>query len=142
MHLCKLDHDNYFMCNMEDFKFLANMIEHIPLPLRVRYVFCCAPISSTQTFVCNMFLKVNIHVELKVAFCIQQPKHMLCVLKRSILMRYKVVLIRYCFCFFCCFTSQVNSYGHCGMVSSPSHTFSWAGLNKRLTSNLCTYFRL
>ena len=36
---------------------------------------------------------------------------------------------------FCCFTSQVNSYGHCGTVSSPNHTFSWAGLNKRLTSN-------
>ena len=43
---------------------------------------------------------------------------------------------------FCCFTSQVNSYGYCGTVSSPNHTFSWAGLNKRLTSNLCTYFRL
>ena len=43
---------------------------------------------------------------------------------------------------FCCFTSQVNCYGHCGTVSSPNHTFSWAGLNKRLTSNLCTYFRL
>ena len=43
---------------------------------------------------------------------------------------------------FCCFTSQVNSYGHCGTVSSPKHTFSWAGLNKLLTSNLCTYFRL
>ena len=43
---------------------------------------------------------------------------------------------------FCCFTSQVNSYGHCGTVSSPNHTFSWAGLNKRLTSNLSTYFRL
>ena len=43
---------------------------------------------------------------------------------------------------FCCFTSQVNSYGHCGTVSSLNHTFSWAGLNKRLTSNLCTYFRL
>ena len=42
----------------------------------------------------------------------------------------------------CCFTSQVNSYGHCGTVSSPNHTFSWAGLNKRLTSNSCTYFRL
>ena len=41
-----------------------------------------------------------------------------------------------------CFTSQVNSYGHCGTVSSPYHTFSWAGLNKRLTSNSCTYFRL
>ena len=25
--------------------------------------------------------------------------------------------------FFCCFTSQVNSYGHCGTVSSPNHTF-------------------
>ena len=46
------------------------------------------------------------------------------------------------FCLFCCFTSQVNSYGHCGTVSSPNHTFSWAGLNKWLTSNSCTYFRL
>ena len=45
-------------------------------------------------------------------------------------------------CLFCCFTSQVNSYGHCGTVSSPNHTFSWAGLNKRLTNNSCTYFRL
>ena len=44
--------------------------------------------------------------------------------------------------FFFCFTSQVNSYGHCGTVSSPNHTFSWAGLNKRITSNSCTYFRL
>ena len=24
---------------------------------------------------------------------------------------------------FCCFTSQVNSYGHGGTVSSPNHTF-------------------
>ena len=30
-------------------------------------------------------------------------------------------------CLFCCFTSQVNSYGHCGTVSSPNHTFSWPG---------------
>ena len=26
-------------------------------------------------------------------------------------------------CLFCCFTSQVNSYGHGRTVSSPSHTF-------------------
>ena len=45
-------------------------------------------------------------------------------------------------CLFCCFTSQVNSYGHCGTVSSPNHTFSWASLNKQLTSNSCTYIRL
>ena len=42
---------------------------------------------------------------------------------------------------FCCFTSQVNSYGHGGTVSSPNHTFSWASLNKQLTSTSCTYFR-
>ena len=45
-------------------------------------------------------------------------------------------------CLFCCFTSQVNSYGHGGTVSWPNHTFSWASLNKQLTSNSCTYFRL
>ena len=45
-------------------------------------------------------------------------------------------------CLFCRFTSQVNSYGHSGTVSSPSHTFSWASLNKQLTSTSCTYFLL
>ena len=45
-------------------------------------------------------------------------------------------------CLFCCFTSQVNSYGHGGTVSSPSYTFSWASLNKQLTSTSCTYFPL
>ena len=43
---------------------------------------------------------------------------------------------------FCCFTSQVNSYGHSGTVSSPNHTFSWVSLNKQLTSTSCTYFCL
>ena len=45
-------------------------------------------------------------------------------------------------CLFCCFTSQVNNYGHSGTVDSPNHTFSWASLNKQLTSISCTYFRL
>ena len=45
-------------------------------------------------------------------------------------------------CLFCCFTSQVNSCGHCGTVSSPNHTFSLASLNKQVTSTSCTYFRL
>ena len=40
-----------------------------------------------------------------------------------------------CFvCLFCCFMSQVNSYGHGGAVSSPNHTFSWASLSKQLTT--------
>lgn len=55
--LCQLDNDKYFMCNVDDFKFLADMIEHVPLQLRVRYVFCCAPIPKKQPFVCTMFLK-------------------------------------------------------------------------------------
>ena len=37
-------------------------------------------------------------------------------------------------CLFCCFTSQVNSYGHGRTVSSPNHTFSLVSLNKQLTS--------
>ena len=45
-------------------------------------------------------------------------------------------------CFVASFTSQVNSYGHGGMVSSPNHTFSWASLSKGLTRTSCTYFRL
>ena len=41
-------------------------------------------------------------------------------------------------CLFCCFTSQVNSYGHGGTDSSQVYTFSWASLNKQLTCTLCT----
>ena len=51
---------------------------------------------------------------------------------------------RFLFVLFCCFTSQVNSYGHGKTVSSSNHTFSWASLslNKRITSNSCTYLVL
>ncbi|XP_048407183.2 ATP-dependent RNA helicase SUPV3L1, mitochondrial [Stegostoma tigrinum] len=47
----------YFVCNIDDFKFLADMIQHIPLNLRVRYVFCTAPINRKHPFVCTSFLK-------------------------------------------------------------------------------------
>lgn len=47
----------YFVCNIDDFKFLADMIQHIPLNLRARYVFCTAPINKKQPFVCTSFLK-------------------------------------------------------------------------------------
>ncbi|XP_076830873.1 ATP-dependent RNA helicase SUPV3L1, mitochondrial [Brachyhypopomus gauderio] len=47
----------YFVCNVDDFKFLADMIQHIPLNLRSRYVFCTAPINKKQPFVCTSFLK-------------------------------------------------------------------------------------
>ena len=52
--------------------------------------------------------------------------------------RYLFILQFLFVCLFCCFTSQVNSYGHGGTVSLSNHTFSWASLNKQLTSTLCT----
>ncbi|KAG8435280.1 hypothetical protein GDO86_013289 [Hymenochirus boettgeri] len=47
----------YFVCNIDDFKFVADMIQHIPLNLRARYVFCTAPINRKQPFVCTSLLK-------------------------------------------------------------------------------------
>nr|XP_020663644.1 ATP-dependent RNA helicase SUPV3L1, mitochondrial [Pogona vitticeps] len=47
----------YFVCKIEDFKFIADMIQHIPLNLRVRYVFCTAPLNRKQPYVCTMLLK-------------------------------------------------------------------------------------
>lgn len=55
--LSTVDDSLYFMCNVDDFKFLAEMIQHVPLALRARYVFCCAPINRKMPFVCAMFLK-------------------------------------------------------------------------------------
>ena len=57
--VCKVDQALYFMCGMDDFKFLADLIQHVALPLRARYVFCCAPINKRMPFVCAMFLKVG-----------------------------------------------------------------------------------
>ena len=55
-------------------------------------------------------------------------------------LQYKCLVLIFVLFFFCCFTSHVNSYGHCRTVSSLNHTFSWAGLNKRLTSNCAHTF--
>ncbi|XP_014670321.1 PREDICTED: ATP-dependent RNA helicase SUPV3L1, mitochondrial-like [Priapulus caudatus] len=55
--LSQVDSAIYFMCNVDDFKFLADMIQHVPLELRARYVFCCAPINRKMPFICTMFLK-------------------------------------------------------------------------------------
>ncbi|XP_050292923.1 ATP-dependent RNA helicase SUV3 homolog, mitochondrial [Anthonomus grandis grandis] len=57
VNLSTVDNSLYFMCNIEDFKFLADMIQHVPLALRARYIFCCSPINKKMPFVCTMFLK-------------------------------------------------------------------------------------
>ncbi|OAD59989.1 hypothetical protein WN48_07834, partial [Eufriesea mexicana] len=55
--LCQFDNSLYFICNLDDFKFLADMIQHMSLSLRTRYIFCCAPINRKIAITCNMFLK-------------------------------------------------------------------------------------
>ena len=56
--LSTLDNSLYNLCQLDDFKFLADMIEHIRLPLKAKYIFCCAPINRRMPFVCTMFLKI------------------------------------------------------------------------------------
>ncbi|KAI3386103.1 hypothetical protein SNEBB_011308 [Seison nebaliae] len=55
--LCRMDDSLYFMCSIDDFKFLANMLEHVPLSLKHRYIFSCAPINRRATHLCTMLLK-------------------------------------------------------------------------------------
>ena len=57
--LSTLDDSLYTMCHLDDFKFLADMIEHIKLPLKAKYTFCCAPINRKMPLVCTMFLKMS-----------------------------------------------------------------------------------
>jgi len=56
--LSTLDDSLYTLCHLDDFKFLADMIEHIKLPLKAKYTFCCAPINRKMPLVCTMFLKM------------------------------------------------------------------------------------
>lgn len=56
--LSTLDDNMYSLCHLDDFKFLADMIEHIRLPLKAKYTFCCAPINRKMPFVCTSFMKM------------------------------------------------------------------------------------
>lgn len=57
IELCEFDSSAYFICDMENFKILANTIEHINMPLKSRFVFCCAPINIKFPFAVAMFTK-------------------------------------------------------------------------------------
>jgi len=59
--LSTLDDSMYSLCHLDDFKFLADMIEHVKLPLKAKYTFCCAPINRKMPLVCTMFLKMARH---------------------------------------------------------------------------------
>jgi len=55
--LCEFDSSAYFICDLGNFKVLANTIEHINIPLRSRFIFCCAPINTKFSFSVAMFTK-------------------------------------------------------------------------------------
>lgn len=55
--LCEFDAQAYFICDIETFKLLANTIQHINIPLRARYIFCCAPLNTKFPFLVAMFTK-------------------------------------------------------------------------------------
>ena len=57
--LCQLDESRYFLCRMEEVKFIAEAIDHVPMELKDRYVFCCSPIPKKVPVVVTMFLKVS-----------------------------------------------------------------------------------
>ena len=59
VNLSTINDSLYFLCTIESFKFVANLIQDIPLPLRARYIFCCAPINKNMPFVCTMLKKVK-----------------------------------------------------------------------------------
>ena len=67
----------------------------------------------------KMIFKDISYLELLSPFCSAERK--ICIILVEDIIRNKSV--NYFDCLFCCFTSKVNSYGHCGTVSSTNHTF-------------------
>lgn len=55
--LCEFDAKAFFICDLENFKFLASKIQHINLPLKSRFLFCSAPINIRSPFAVAIFTK-------------------------------------------------------------------------------------
>lgn len=55
--LCEYDSSAFFICDLKNFRLLADSIEHIQIPLRSRYAFCCAPVNTNMPFSMAMFTK-------------------------------------------------------------------------------------
>lgn len=55
--VCQVDTSNYFMCDLDAFKQLAGLIQHIPLTMAHRYVLCTAPVDLNNQFISTIYLK-------------------------------------------------------------------------------------
>ena len=82
--LSVIDDSLYSLCQMEDFKFLADMIEHIKLPLKAKYTFCCAPINRKMPLVCTMFMKI-----------VRQYRYVSCFYDKNLLVYYNYLANAY-----------------------------------------------
>ncbi len=57
MTICKIDSGQYFLCNFEDVKALAELIDHIPIKLKAKYTFATSPINRKEAFLVTCFVK-------------------------------------------------------------------------------------
>ena len=57
VEMCEFDESAFFICDMENFKVLSTTIEHIELPLKTKFLFCCAPANTNLAFTVAMFTK-------------------------------------------------------------------------------------
>ena len=72
---------------------------------------------------CGLFIGcIGTHKFVKCCQCLVTVRDHV-ILHRSIFNDFWKLILKYLFCLFCCFMSQVNSYGHGGTVNSPYHTF-------------------
>ena len=85
---------------MEEFKFLAETIEHVPMQLKDRYMFCCAPIPKQVPFVATMFLKVSaiLYLDLNVKARLHIPSEspFLYCLNIALIMQYYSAVYAWC----------------------------------------------
>uniref|UniRef100_A0A915BX29 ATP-dependent RNA helicase SUV3 homolog, mitochondrial n=3 Tax=Parascaris univalens TaxID=6257 RepID=A0A915BX29_PARUN len=50
--------DRFFICTVNQMKSLAELIDYIPLPLKVRYTFCIAPVNPDEKLAASAFVKM------------------------------------------------------------------------------------
>ncbi|KAK6732087.1 hypothetical protein RB195_016453 [Necator americanus] len=50
--------DQFFICTVEQMRTLADLIDYIPLPLKVRYTFCISPINVESKLTAAAFVKM------------------------------------------------------------------------------------
>ena len=75
--ICKIDNTQYFLCNFEEIRTLAEAIDHIPIPIKAKYTFATSPISQKNAFVFSSFVKFVRSYSNNEVFSIQDLKSLI-----------------------------------------------------------------